>query len=371
MIRGVVVVYCAHLGGRLGRHQTAVLEADARAIAALKGYDFAGVFDRTLDRSRPVFFVPDDTLLADEAARLGIRSAGELYGGVVPHPFVKTKAITHELIDETAARPRGWSPAFCARVRDLALPGYTVFCADDAHDAAKRMLGRGRVRVKQPLGASGQGQTLIGREAELDTVLDELPADDLATYGLVLEENLRDVVTLSVGQVAIDDRKVSYHGTQRITKDNDGRTIYGGSDLVCVRGGWEALAALELPPRLRAAVAAAIAYDAAMQEFPGFFASRRNYDVAQGLDADGRLRTGVLESSWRVGGASSAELVALIALARDPSLQTIATSHVEEFGVGCRAPPDALVHFQGDDPELGPLLRYTMVKPMRAARTSA
>jgi hypothetical protein len=65
----------------------------------------------------------------------------------------------------------------------------------------------------------------------------------------------------------------------------------------------------------------------------------------------------------RIGGASSAELMALAAFARDPSLEIVRASHVEEYGAGRRAPADAIVDFQGDDPEAGPLLRYTMVKP--------
>jgi hypothetical protein len=71
----------------------------------------------------------------------------------------------------------------------------------------------------------------------------------------------------------------------------------------------------------------------------------------------------VLEPSWRVGGASSAELAAFAAFARDPSLKTVRASHVEEYGEGRRAPAHAIVEFQGDDPEAGPLLRYTIVKP--------
>src|SRR5262245_23519441 len=114
---------------------------------------------------------------------------------------------------------------------------------------------------------------------------------------------------------------------------------------------------------VRAAVVAAKRYDEAMEEFHGFAASRRNYDVARGAGADGWPQSGVLEPSWRVGGASSAELAALAAFAREPSLKIVRASHVEEYGEGRRAPLDAIVEFQGDDPEAGPLLRYTIVTP--------
>jgi hypothetical protein len=229
--------------------------------------------------------------------------------------------------------------------------------------AARRMLTRGAVRLKKPLSASGKDQTVVTTLNELDAVLEKVSADEMATYGLVLEENLRQVRTLSVGEVAVGSLRISYHGTQRTVRDNEGRPVYGGSDLVCVRGGWEALDALPMSPEIRAAVAAARRYDDATEEFHGFTASRRNYDVARGIGADDWPRSGVLEPSWRVGGASSAELAALAAFARDPSLQIVGASHVEEFGKGHRAPADAIVEFQGDDPEAGPLLRYTIVKP--------
>jgi Protein of unknown function (DUF3182) len=363
MATGVVVVYFSRFGKPLQTHHKVVLDLGAKAIAKLKGYEFGGHYDAACDYSGPLFFVPDDTLLLDEASRLGIRSSNDLYGGVVPHLFVKTKAITHGLVDRQAERPLGWSTAFAERVREIVLPGYTVFSNRDARVAAGRMLARGPMRLKKPLSASGKDQTVVTTLNELDAALEKVSADEMATYGLVLEESLRQVRTLSVGEVAVGSLRISYHGTQRTVKDNHGRPVYGGSELLCVRAGWEVLDALPMSPEVRAAVAAARRYDAATEEFRGFTASRRNYDVAQGIGADGRPRSGVLEPSWRIGGASSAELAALAAFARDPSLEIVGASHVEEYGTGRRAPADALVDFRGDDPEAGPLLRYTTVKP--------
>jgi hypothetical protein len=362
MTKGVVVIYFSHLGGRLNAHQKVVLEADAKVIAQVLGYDFGARHQTVEDDPAPVFFVPDDTLLVDEASSLGISRPNDFYGGVVPHPFVKTKAITHALVEEDADRPEGWSSAFTESVRQIVLPGYAVFSARDARVAATRMLRRGAVRVKKPLGASGKGQTLVTNLQELNAFLEKCAASEMATYGLVLEENLRHVRTLSVGQVAVDGLAVAYYGTQRVTKDNLGRSVYGGSDLVCVRGGWDALETLVMDAHVNSAVAEATMYDNAMSAYPGFMASRRNYDIGQGIDADGGWRSGVFESSWRIGGASSAELAALAAFARDPSIQIVGASHVEEFGMGRKAPQNAIIHFQGLDPEAGPLLRYTVVK---------
>jgi hypothetical protein len=361
MTRGMVVIHFSRLGGRLDPHQKIMLDADAKAIAHVLGYDFGGHHQAAKDYAAPVFFVPDDTLLVDEASSLGIRGPNDFYGGVVPHPFVKTKAITHGLVEENAERAPGWSAAFAERVREIVLPGYTVFSAGDARTAAKRMLRRGGIRVKKPLGASGKGQTLVTTLQELDALLEKYALEEMGTYGLVLEENLRQVRTLSVGHIAIDGLTVAYCGVQRITRDNEGRSVYGGSDLVCVRGGWDALDALAMEPAVRAGVAEAKLYDQAMSEYPGFMASRRNYDIGQGIDSEGRPRSGVFESSWRIGGASPAELLALTEFTQDPSAQVIEAAHVADFGKHREAPAGAVVHFEGDDPQAGPLIRYTMV----------
>src|SRR5205085_11684990 len=124
--------------------------------------------------------------------------------------------------------------------------------------------------------------------------------------------------------------------------------VYGGSDLIVVRGDYEVLIELDLAPEARVAVAQAREFDAAVaQEFPGLFASRRNYDVAQGTDAAGRWRSGVLEQSWRIGGASGPEVAALQLFRDDPALTAVHAWCLEVFGSSADPPPDAIVHFRG------------------------
>jgi hypothetical protein len=312
---------------------------------------------------------PDDTLVADEASSLNICSADALFGGVVPYSVVKTKAITHRLVSSNAYRPEGWSPVFARRVQDAVLRGYTAFTTQDARVAAARLLTHGSVRVKEALRDGGKDQTVITSIGELDELLETLSVETIATFGLVLEENLRRVTTLSVGQVTVDGLKIAYQGTQRTVMNNKGEHVYGGSHLVCVRGGWEVLDRLAMAPAVRLGVAQARSYDRAANEFPGFLASRRNYDVGQGLDGAGQWRSGVFEASWRSGGASTAELAALTAFAHDPSLHVFEASTVKDFGRAQEAPRHALIHFQGDDPQDGPIRRYTIVT--RALRQAA
>ena len=356
-----VVLYFSQWGTPMYAHEKVTLAKVAETIAELMGCEFDGEYDPARHSSGNIYFVPDDTLMQDEALHLGIHSPTVLYGGVVPYPFVKTKVITHDLVSPTAIKPKGWSYVFAHIARDVILPGYSVFTADDARIAGKRLLSRGAVRLKEPLGDGGYGQTVVTMLRELDAFLESFSLQKLEETGLVLETNLSPLITRSVGHITTCGETVAYYGTQRTVSNNKGQLVYGGSRLVCVRGGWDTLESLPMDPAIRLAVAQARAYDRAGGSYPGFFASRRNYDVGQGLDGQGRWRSGVFEASWRSGGASTAELAAFAAFARDPTLQVVEASAVKEFGKPFEVPGDAIVHFQDHDPKDGPILRYTVV----------
>lgn len=362
MARGYVLLHASKYAVALPLHVRNVIAAVAESLAAFRGYEFAG-WDRPASGFPPGhrYFVPDDTLTVAEARTLGIRSIDDFFGGVVSRSFVKTKAVTHRLIHDRATRPEGWSIAFSQKLRGVVLPGYTAFTPEDARVAAMRMLEHGPVRLKSPLGASGARQTVARDLNTVTAFLGGFPHGELADYGLVLEANLRAMTTLNIGQIRIGSSVLSYHGVQRHTVGPDGQPEYGGSDLVCVRGDWDALEALPLTPHVQAALNQIRIYDAATHEYTGFMASRRNYDVGIGIDVNGKYRSGVLEASWRVGGASTAELAALTAFARDSALRIVEVSAVSASGEGLSAPEGAVIHFQGEDPQTGPWIRYTMI----------
>jgi hypothetical protein len=176
---------------------------------------------------------------------------------------------------------------------------------------------------------------------------------------LVIEQNLVDVTTYSVGQVRVVDVVCTYYGTQHLTINNRGVEVYGGSELIVLEGDFDALLASRVPEDIRLAIEQARAFDsAAIRCFNGFFASRRNYDVAQGFDAAGHRRSGVLDQSWRLGGASGAEIGALEAFRVDPSLRAVRASSREVYGKAPMLPLNATVYFSGDDPHFEPLTKY-------------
>jgi hypothetical protein len=358
---GTVVTYSC----RASRHHEKVtLRELASRLATIKGYDFADEYDPARRYSDPLYFVPNDTLVGiDEAGALGINDEQDLFGGVVPFAFTATKAISHPLPDADSSAPDGWSSEFHGRVRDVVLPGYSAFAKREARIAGMRLLELGRVRLKLPAGIGGVGQSVVDDERALDAQLESLDEDALARDGLVLEQDLAEVVTHSVGQVLVDELRASYCGVQRLTTNHHGEQVYGGSDLTIARGGFDRLLKLSLAREVVSAIDQARAYHmAAMTSFRGMFASRCNYDVAQGVDSEGQRCSGVLEQSWRVGGASAAELAALEAFRADRSLDVVLASTTEVYSTGA-VPDDAVVYFRGVDEHAGAMTKYVRIEP--------
>lgn len=352
-------------------HEQASHQAVIEGLATLLGVPVGDPLTfsasmRDPHRDGRVYLVPTDTLIAGGASNsLDVSHETHLFGGLAPFPFVATKAITHSLVGPHAVAPLGWSEAFAQQVEHAVLPGWSVFSEVDAREACVRLLQSGPVRVKPVDGRAGKGQSVVRSVNELMVALQQIDSDTLARCGLVLEVHLEDVVTFSVGHVQVGDLVIAYVGTQCLTEDNHGEMVYGGSTLHIVRGGFENVLARDLSDDYRRAIDQARCYDtAAMTCFSGLIASRRNYDMVIGRSADGQQVSGVLEQSWRIGGASGAEMAALLAFQEDPALNDIRASTVERHGATHVPPADARVTFEGDDPECGPMIKYITVEPI-------
>ncbi|WP_268797869.1 DUF3182 family protein [Pseudomonas huanghezhanensis] len=348
----------------LATHEVAVHSALGAQIARLLGATFSGLYDPTLHKGAGLYFIPSDTLIGKDASEiLSIRSVDDFFGGLIQHPFMATKAISHPLLKDATTTPKGWSERFFEDAADSVLRGFTVFNLGDAHRAGKQLLTQGPVRIKPVLATAGRGQIVARTETELDAAIKAQDAAEVQEWGLVLEEDLSDVITYSVGQIEVAGIVISYHGTQSLTQDNNGETVYGGSELCLVRGDYNELLKLGLDADVRKSVSQAMSYEkAAFDCFPGFLASRRNYDIAHGTNSRGQVCSGVLEQSWRIGGASPAEIQALEAFAADPGLNRISVSTHEIYGE-TTLPADANVLYEGDDPDVGFITKFTQVQP--------
>lgn len=305
-----------------------------------------------------VLLVPRDTLIEETMASGAKLSVGNLLGGLAPHRFAATKAITHGLISKDAARPSGWSCSMSERLGDAALQGFTAFSVADAIEAGRRLLRSGPARVKEVCARASLGQTVVETDAQLSSVIDQQDTRLMADFGIVIEENLVDAETYSVGTLSVAGLEISYVGGQRETTDHKGRTVYGGSNLQSVRGGLDRLTHLGLDAEAVEAIrCAAVFDDAARRAYPSMVLTRRNYDVIAGRDARGHRRVGVLEQSWRIGGATGAEIAALEAFAQFPDLTSVNTATVEVYGIA-ETPDDAVIYFRDHDPVVGPMTKY-------------
>jgi hypothetical protein len=358
--------------GDAREHELSTQRAIAERLAALLGCSYEGHVDPGVPTGALGYLVPNDTLTSLETAeRFGVSSEADLFGGVVPVPYMATKTITHPLVRPDAQAPDGWCAAFGDRVRDVVLPGHSTFNLADTRSAARRLLAEGPVRIKLAYGIGGAGQCIVHDEAQLNAGLISLDAAAHASDGIVVERNLEQVKTYSVGLLLVGTMQAAYFGTQRLTRNAHDQAVYGGSSLTVVRGGFDALERVAAgDAQLARAVAMAKAYhDAALDCFAGMFASRCNYDVVQGVDARGQTVAGVLEQSWRIGGASGAEVAALEAMQADASLDVVRASTVEVHGSQAAVPDGATVYYAGDDPHVGRITKYAQVDRHADPRT--
>jgi hypothetical protein len=345
------------------QHEVETNRALARWLAQILGLKYGGSFDQQLHDGRDLYLLPTQTLIGAAAARqMGVKGPEDLWGGYVDHDFICTKAISHGLLNKNAYAPPGWSPLFSERVRNVVLDGLSVFSLDDARPAAEHLLYNGPIRLKPVHACAGRGQEVIESLDQFDAVLARPDANKLFAEGVVLEQDLSNVITHSVGQSFIGDTVLSYCGDQYLIEDGQGELVYGGSNLLVVPGYYEDLLKLPLPDDVRLAIQQAQVFDSAADEaYPGFYASRRNYDIAQGLDSNGKQRSGVLEQSWRMGGASSAEVAALQSFVNDPRMRAIRVSSVETY-IDQPLPADAIEVYRGPAENSDFLLKYVTVK---------
>lgn len=331
----------------------------ARAIAALLGIDYVEGLSALPFLDGPAYFVPSHALGPDDEMAAFIGVADDFYGAFVPHPFIATRVIAHPLVRPDALAPRGWSSEMAAQTQQAVLAGHSVFTHADARLAADGLLGLGKMRVKVPGSIDAAGPHVVGHRDELDDLLARIDARTLLAQGLVLEQNLQETRTCCVGQMQVGPWLASCVGTRHTTVDSRGRKVHGGCTIDVVLGDMESLFDLRLSDRMYFAVEQALAYHrAALQCYPGLLVSRCHYEIVQGLDEQGRWRSGVHEQSWRIDGASGAEVAALRALLDDPRLRTVRASVREVRGGDVHVPPGATTLFDGADERGERLVKY-------------
>jgi hypothetical protein len=350
----VEAVTCEEPADGAGRE---CLDHTAERIARLLQYEYGGVRD---GRQR-IYFVPDHTLTLGEAARLGIRSERDLYGGVVPYAFVGTRAATHAPVSADAIVPQRWSYALARMLATSVLRGYSAFSLMDACTAAKRLLRSGPVRIHRGDAEPAEASAVLHDVDECLEALEAIPLVDLAVRGVVVEHALAEETVHVVGSAQVGAQAISYIGTRRAPRIEQGRAVHAGCDLVVVQGDFAALDGVGLDAESRAAVLKAAHYDAALAHaYRPSFASRRSYDVVRGRNAHGEVRMGVRGPLWSCSAESPAEVAAMLAFRDLPGLASLRASTYESIDA-FDLPDGAMVYHRADDEAGGLVTRYCTI----------
>ena len=195
-------------------HDKASRSELARRIASLgKGrfvdHDILGD-QQTSGGPTDTLFIPTGTIDLSTAKELGIWTESQIYGGVVPFPFVGSKVITHPAFRDDPAIPAGWCPELGSALAPHVLSGWSAFTLDTVRAAALDMLGRTAIRLKEVEATAGLGQFVVTSVKELNEAMAQLDEAAIARHGVVIEENLDDVVTYSVGTTRLFGEAISY-----------------------------------------------------------------------------------------------------------------------------------------------------------------
>ncbi|MEZ2721843.1 DUF3182 family protein [Paenalcaligenes hominis] len=311
-------------------YQGLALPSPADAITQQKlAQQLVHIFQHATKQAAPTsptkpYLLPLDTLLSTEAENLGVESIHDLYGGVVPYDFVKTKVLSHPLFHSSYSAPAGWHYGLGQTLLPYTLKGYSAFSVQDAFWTARGLIHDGPIRIKFAHAKASHDQFVCSHYQEVTDLLLQNRFEALLEQGVVIEEQLTDTTTYSVGQAEVAGMLISYIGEQSQTQNHEQLPTYGGTHLLAVQGGYEELSKVVNTPILVEAIALGQNYERCIQAaFPDFYASRRNYDVIHGTAWDGSDRLRVLEQSWRMGGASMAELLAISAFLDTPSLPSV------------------------------------------------
>lgn len=286
-------------------------QAVTAEIASILGIAKTRVLLEGNERKREeAYFVPSKPLKVDQASKLGIREKGDLFGAVVRDMSHGNKSVLHVTIPNSNLAGQAYSSDFAFRIRDAVLPGYTTFSFDEALQAYKILFSEfGSVRVKDPSESDASGQYVFMTEEDLAIFLRQYGTEKLGTEGLIVEANLCETRTLSVGQIFLGADYYSYVGSQN-SVTHEGRSKYGGTKLKMVRGLLTDLAKTEVDSNVTKAISQAERVLNAFSIYEPIL-SRANFDVVQGFDGEGRFLSGITDQSFRLGGASPAEVLAI------------------------------------------------------------
>lgn len=287
----------------------------------------AGVLDGSVvslnEAGENPYFMPFAAVHESLAHEKGITGDGDVYGGIVKALEHADKAILHELPTTGASHPLWYSRTFAKGVGEVVLPGFTSFSVEDTMQAFASMQDMGlTARFKDPSSTGGMGQFLVRSRNELEKAITPYK-DKIPEVGAVLEANLQNHETVTIGYVDMNGQSYSWYGRPYDVQHND-MTRFGGNELTVAQGDIRNLMQYATNPSDRLAISqAGRVFDA--YSLLGSTIIRATLDAVQGIGSNGEFLSGITDPSLRPSASSAAEIRAVEAFIANPSAEVVKT----------------------------------------------
>lgn len=265
------------------------------------------------------FWVPHAPMTPEEAGALGITSKEQIFGAVV-EPLHAQKSVFHCPLPRATYVPAHFPLDFSRSVQVISAPGYTAFTPQDALLAFESLLQQGHSpRFKNPTATAGLGQRVASNRQEAEAVIAAISGDVFRRFGVVIEANIPISVgqphAFSSGWIELGGEEYTYVGTQSQGEKN----IYTGTRLHMVRG--------HEPPYVPDIPNAVTDHTTYLLGLLGLLdglqiATRCNFNFVKSMHDE----VFAVEPTFRIGGATGAELLAIGYLKDHPEEDQVVAS---------------------------------------------
>jgi len=271
--------------------------------------------------SKDHYHVMAKTVTKEIAREFNISSPEDFYGVVVDHLQQVEKSVFYPVVGTSF--PGHYSTKFSKQVRDSVLKGYSFFDLEGALAAHQKLSYFGKLRLKLLPNSDGHGQFKITTDDEFREILNKVDENKLAEFGAVIEPNLFEANTTSVGEIRLGDDVYSFLAFQKDDiASEDGRNRYMGADLITIRGTMENLLDLNEAGLVLDQVKKAVSFHQAYSYFKPVI-SRISYDVLCGTDFKGDVQIGVTDITARLGGSCPAVMLGVKVLDSDFTTEAV------------------------------------------------
>lgn len=301
----------------------------AGLIAGYLGIPFLSDELRSARDLRSSYLVPPKTREIAGIKKQGVESSADFYGHAAEYLEHADKSVFHTLISRS--NPGFYSEAFARSVQPFVLPGVSIFDVQDIEKGYEKMAaGDYDVRLKLANESNGLGQFVMKNRSQAKEIGNQLDSELLRKKGAVLEPNLLNPHTISVGYGIYGKDQYSFIALQKNGEiDSEGRSRYMGATVRVVRGDLRNLSKVTKNQEENLAIRSCTSFRDRYESFDSI-SSRLSFDYLFGEDKLGKTHSGVTDITARLGGTCPALILSAQDLKDNPQ-KTFSESEVSLY----------------------------------------